>query len=757
MQIKTNSALSIFGILLLPACRGGAGVPAYVGGPVCSECHAAQAAAWTGSHHDLAMQEASEESVLGDFTGTTFSYFGKPSSFYEEDGEFFVRTVGPDGNPHDYRISHTFGVTPLQQYLIEFPNGRRQALSIAWDSRPRGNGGQRWFHLYPDEEITSDDPLHWTGPNQNWNSICAECHSTNVQKNFDFQTGQYNTTWSEIDVSCEACHGPGSEHVRWARRGAGSDRPNGLTVDLGDRTESVWAFDAGQSNARQSTPRTTHAQIETCAQCHARRGTLQDDHTPGDAFLNSHRPALLEQGLYHPDGQILDEVYVYGSFLQSKMFGAGVTCSDCHDPHSARVYDRGNALCARCHLPSTYDVPAHHFHETESPGARCVECHMPEANYMVIDPRRDHSLRVPRPDLSVSIGTPNACTQCHTDRSPEWASRAVNGWYGSDREPHYGEALQLGRLRVPAADTALARLVGDNRLPDIVRATALGLLGNYASGISIGVIRSALIDSAPLVRFAAVRSTEIMEPNDRYTAAYALLRDSVRLVRDEAARVLASVPSNLMPQQQRTVLDSAVSSYIDAQLTNADRPEAHINIGLVHFARERFDQAEQAFARAIRVDSSFVAAYVDLAELRRVQGRDTDGEVVLDRALALAPDNGTVHHALGLLYVRQRRMREALHALRRATELAPDDARFAYVYGVALHSESRVDEAVAVLEEASTRHPYDLDLLGTLVTINRDRGDFGSAIRHAERLASLVPGNRNFQNLLDQLRTQAGR
>ena len=405
MERRANSALPILGILLLPACRGGSEVPAYVGVTVCSECHTTEVAAWTGSHHDLAMQEASEETVLGDFTGTTFSYFGATSSFHEEDGEFFVRAAGPDGQPHDYRISHTFGVTPLQQYLIEFPNGRRQALSIAWDARPPENGGQRWFHLYPNEEITPDDPLHWTGPNQTWNYMCAECHSTNLRKNFDLRANQYNTTWSEIDVSCGACHGPGSEHVRWARRDAASDRPNGLPVALGDPPESAWVFDEGQSNARRTIPRTTRSQIETCAQCHARRGTLKDDHTPGDAFLDSHRLALLEEGLYHPDGQILDEVYVHGSFLQSKMYGAGVTCSDCHDPHSARVYDRGNALCARCHLPSTYDVPAHHFHEPQSPGARCVECHMPETNYMVIDPRRDHSLRVPRPDVSVAIGT----------------------------------------------------------------------------------------------------------------------------------------------------------------------------------------------------------------------------------------------------------------------------------------------------------------------------------------------------------------
>jgi Flp pilus assembly protein TadD len=212
-----------------------------------------------------------------------------------------------------------------------------------------------------------------------------------------------------------------------------------------------------------------------------------------------------------------------------------------------------------------------------------------------------------------------------------------------------------------------------------------------------------------------------------------------------------------MPQRQRNVLDSAISSYIDAQLTNADRPEAHVNIGLVHFAREHFDQAEQAFAQAIGVDSFFVPAYVNLAELRRVQGRDTDGEAILNSALVFAPDIGTIHHALGLLYVRQRRMPEALDALRRAAELAPDDARFAYVYGVALHSEGRVDEAVAVLDGASTKHPYDLELLGTLVAINRDRGNFAAAIRHAERLSNLVPGNRNFRILLDQLRTQTGR
>ena len=400
------------------------GPASYVGGEVCSGCHAVQARSWKGSHHALAMQPATAATVLGDFAGTQLEHFGVTTTFFRDGEKFMVRADGPDGALHEYPIAYTFGVYPLQQYLIAMPGGRLQALGIAWDSRPKDQGGQRWFHLYPDQQLKPGDPLHWTGRDQTWNYQCADCHSTNLQKNYDLAANTYATSWTDVDVSCEACHGPGSPHVVWAKAHAeGGSYPSGtddirkgLTNWLTPTDNGHWDMNPDTGIARR-TEKLASAELDTCAACHSRRKVIAKNPMPGEPYLDAYLPALLEPGLYHADGQIDGEVYEYGSFLQSRMHQAGVTCSDCHDPHSAKPRAEGNALCGQCHMPEKFDVAEHHHHQPGSTGAQCVNCHMPTKTYMVVDVRRDHSIRVPRPDLSVALGTPNACTQCHAQRS----------------------------------------------------------------------------------------------------------------------------------------------------------------------------------------------------------------------------------------------------------------------------------------------------------------------------------------------------
>jgi hypothetical protein len=277
--------------------------------------------------------------VLGDFNNARFTYGGVTSTFFTRAGKFYVHTDGPDGKLHDYEIRYTFGIAPLQQYLIPFPDGRLQALNVCWDTRPREQGGQRWFHLYPNEIVDFQDALHWTGPYQNWNYMCSECHSTNVRKNYDPDTDRFATTWSEIDVSCEACHGPGSQHVEWARdKQAGrvrDDPKQGLVVDLAARGGS-WVFEGSAPIAHLSGPRDTRPQV-ICARCHARRTQMGEDYDYTQPLGQTHMLALLTPALYHADGQILDEVFEYGSFLQSRMHERGVVCTDCHDPHSGQL------------------------------------------------------------------------------------------------------------------------------------------------------------------------------------------------------------------------------------------------------------------------------------------------------------------------------------------------------------------------------------------------------------------------------------
>ena len=381
----------------------------FVGGTICATCHAAETARWEGSHHAQAMQVATPATVLGDFADKKLDHFGVVTTFSRAGEKFMVHTDGPDGSLHDYAIAYTFGVYPLQQYLIAMPGGRLQALGIAWDRRPKEQGGQRWFHLYPDQKLPAGDRLHWTGRDQTWNYMCADCHSTNLNKGYDLTTNTYDTSWSDMSVSCEACHGPGSRHVAWAQMhaaaspnapGLSSTDREGLTNWLKATDQGHWEMNPETGIARRTEPLAS-AEVDACAACHSRRRVIAKDALPSTPLLDSYAPADLEPGLYHADGQIDGEVFEYGSFVQSRMFHAGVTCSDCHEPHGLALRAEGNALCGQCHMPAKFDTAEHHHHEPDSVGAKCVNCHMPTKTYMMVDRRRDHSLRVPRPDLSV--------------------------------------------------------------------------------------------------------------------------------------------------------------------------------------------------------------------------------------------------------------------------------------------------------------------------------------------------------------------
>jgi predicted CXXCH cytochrome family protein len=558
----------------------------YVGAAACAGCHAAQFDAWKGSHHAMAMQPATAATVLGDFSGARLDHFGVTTTFFRDRDKVMVRTDGPDGALHGYPIAYTFGVDPLQQYLIAFPGGRLQALGIAWDSRPKEQGGRRWFHLYPGQKLKPGDPLHWTGRDQTWNYQCADCHPTVLKKNFDLAANRYATNWTDLDVACEACHGPGSRHVAWAKahaeRGAypsGIDASRmGLTNWLKPTDTGHWEINPETEIARRS-EKLVSTELETCAACHSRRKVIAENPMPGAPYLDAYLPALLEPGLDHADGQIDGEVYEYGSFLQSRMHAAGVTCSDCHDPHSAKPRADGNALCARCHLPEEFAVAEHHHHQPGSAGAQCVNCHMPAKNYMVVDARRDHGIRVPRPDLSVALGTPNACGQCHADRPAAWAAATVAGWYPGGRQtiPHYGMALHAGRVGAEDAERQLDRLIRDQSQPAIARASDLPLLMPYASPASEPAIEAAIADPNPLVRAAVPRALPGPLPPRFVRLAAPLLSDPVRSVRIEAARALAGTDLLALTAEQQTAFVAATAELVAGEMVNADRPEAHLS------------------------------------------------------------------------------------------------------------------------------------------------------------------------------------
>lgn len=694
----------------------------YVGAATCAGCHQGEYDHWQGSHHDLAMQEASESTVLGNFDNATFDYFDSESVFYREDEKFMVRTEGSDGTLQDYEIAYTFGVEPLQQYLIPIGDGKLQALSIVWDARPEAKGGQRWYHLYPDEEITADDELHWTGLNLNWNFMCADCHSTNLEKNYSFSRDSYDTTWSEIDVACEACHGAGSNHVELAQHDALDEDNSGFALAFDELEGVVWEIDAEAGNARRSEAKESDIEINVCGRCHARRATAHPGADPEDELLDYYNVSLLEDGLYHADGQINDEVYVYGSFLQSRMYQEGVTCSNCHEPHSLELRAEGNALCGQCHLSEKYDNPEHHLHPADSVGTQCVNCHMPDETYMGVDDRRDHSFRIPRPDISMDLGTPNACNDCHQDESAEWAAGVLEEHLGPNERTHYAYALFAGRLGLPQGEALLTGLFLDEEQPSIVRATAASLLTQYFSQQTANILQIAAQETDPLIGLGLAGALNNIPEQYRNVFAIPLLYDASRVTRGLAARSMPALPDQQLPAEAAERFNQAITEYQLSEEFNADRPESLNNLAGLYSAMGQNQQAERYFQAAIERASWYTPAYVNLADHYRRLGQEDAGMDVLEQALETVRDTAPVNHALGLALVRNGQTGEAMEYLRAAAESPMTTDRYQYVYAIGLNSLGNWEQALEVLEVARQQFPGNMEILSAMISINRENG-----------------------------------
>ncbi len=719
----------------------------YVGSAICAGCHVDAARAWTGSHHDLAMQTPDPDTVLGDFDNARFVHFDSVTEFRRDDERYIVRTEGPDGQRRDYEVAYVFGVYPLQQYLLPLDGGRLQALSVAWDSRPAAEGGQRWFHLYADEPIAHDDPLHWTGPYQNWNTRCAECHSTDLHKAYDAGTDSFVTTYAEEDVGCEACHGPGGRHSELMLAGRGGDIPlAGLTVDLAARGE--WVFGDDSPIARRASSPPAQTQIDTCGRCHARRTTL-GAYEHDRPLADTHRLALLGTPLYHHDGQILDEVYVYGSFVQSRMYQAGVVCSNCHEPHSNGLRAPGNGVCAQCHRPDVFDTEEHHHHEAESSAAQCVNCHMPARTYMGVDDRRDHSMRVPRPDISAMTGTPNACNDCHSEESATWAVQKLRGWGVNFRDSgsHPAVAMAMAERGDARAREPLLDLARDAAAAPIWRATALERAAGLGSAEALDLAANLLRSPDPLLRVSAVRALEGMPLSQRYAKLAPLMNDPVAGVRLEVAAQLAGVPLDRVDEGSREALLGLFDEYRRVHREHADMPSMNLEVGLFHLARNDLPAAENAYRRALDLNPQLLPARLNLADLLRAGGRDSEARDQLETALRVNPESGDAMHALGLLEIRSGNRESALTWLGRAAELGGASPRHRYVFAIAQHDSGDLDGALQTLRGLHRDLPAHEEGLLALVNYSLEGGDDAAARRYVDKLLELAPDNPAYRGL----------
>ncbi|HWS00500.1 MAG TPA: multiheme c-type cytochrome [Prolixibacteraceae bacterium] len=725
----------------------------FTGGKACIECHQKEFRLWKGSDHDKAMSVATDSTVLGNFSDAVFSSGGINTKFYRRDGLFYVFTRGAGGEMKEHQVTHTFGVRPLQQYLIPFENGKYQCLPIAWNSEKK-----EWFDMasmvYNPDDIKPDNWLYWTNQAQNWNGMCAECHSTNLQKNYDLQTKSYNTTWSDINVNCEACHGPGSEHINWSRLPEMS-RPQDVNAGLVMKTSKV--------SSRQY--------VESCAPCHARRGSLGPNEHKHQDFLDYADPQLITEPIYYIDGQFRDEDYEYGSFTQSKMYMKDVRCGDCHDPHSLKRKFEGNALCTQCHQADDYDTRNHHMHKSKGEagnafynkrgekmevgsGTLCRDCHMPGRYYMGIDRRYDHSMRIPRPDLTLKLGTPNACNNCHDDKTAEWSVQNVNKWYGESRKSHYGTILNEGAKQQAGADEGLLKIINSNLYPEIIRATAIGYLSFYQSAKALETVRRTLNDPDPLLRHTAVLNFTPPDSASLFQFLAPLLNDPVKLVRTEAANRLSSFRRNQFNDIQYRLFTKALEEYRKSQEYVADFPTARYNLGNFYSRNHDMLRAEENYKEAITIDNLFYPAKTNLAMIYYQQGKADLAEKMFRDLVANHPEVSEGYYYLALLYGEQQKLTEAISTLESGISKGAGNTRMLYNLGLLYQMTNQNGKCESTFLKGEAGEPDNFDLLYAIFVFYAKQDNRAKATLYLEKLRNYYPDNQQVKEIYNNFQRQ---
>lgn len=700
----------------------------FVGGESCQTCHSKEMNDWMDSHHDYAMKAADSSSVRGDFDNATFTQEDGTYRFFRDGERYMVEAPDSSGKQQTYEITHTFGWAPLQQYLVDFGRGKLQALTVAWDTEK-----EQWFSMHSGEKIEPGDWLHWTGGAMNWNTMCADCHSTQLEENYDPVNDAFNTTWTSINVSCESCHGPGKDHVEFMR--------------------SEEADDASDVRIREDLELTENSsqqmQIETCARCHSLREKLVDEFNHDEKYLDHFNPNLPHPEMYFADGQILGEVYVYGSFLQSKMFEEGIKCNDCHDPHSlelkANVTD--NTLCMQCHEPK-YDTEEHHFHEPNTQASQCIDCHMPGRYYMEVDFRRDHSFRVPRPDLSAEFGTPNACNSCHENQSAEWAAEAVEKWYGRERPDHFSETLLKADSMGVEAIPQLKDLIADTSEPAIARATAVWYLGQFSAEQSLEIFKKAINDESPLVRKSVARAAGALSQNQKKSILTDLLDDSVRAVRISAAEGLAEFSvADIVPGLKQS-FKAAIAEYEEYLDVNQYFPSGLMNRGQYFEKQGERQKAIETYKLVLDKDPEFNPARLNLAYLYNQQGKNDRAHQLLEEVIDSEPQYGPAYYSLALLTAEQSSIQDAVQYFNRAAELMPEHARVRYNLAISYQNLDRPDDAEEMYLEAIKLDPDNPDFRYGICTLYIQQKEYEKALSHAEKLVKLAPGHQQYQRIL---------
>lgn len=631
----------------------------YAGSQSCKECHASIFSEWKTSDHFKAMQIPTEQSVLGNFNNAVYSADGITSRFFKKNGKFFINTQGNDGKYADFEVVYTFGHYPLQQYLIAFDKGKLQVTRQSWDSRTN-----KWFHQYKEQKIPHDDWLHWTGNSQNWNLMCAYCHSVNVQKNYNPHTDSYQTTFNEISVGCESCHGQGKRHNAVMKS---TEYQKGLAKELFIKT--------GKESSQTQ-------ELNTCFPCHARRGEVTQHHFSSEEIMDNFIPELPVTPNYFADGQALEEVYKFASFLQSKMYHAGVKCSNCHNPHSGKLKLPADKLCLQCHSPS-YATSSHTFHKENTAGSDCRSCHMPTRTYMGNDVRHDHNFAVPRPDLSEKYGVPNACNQCHSDKSAKWAKNAVEKWYGKERKPHFAEDLILGSKQNEKSFSHLKKLLIQKQTPQIIKASAVHYLGGIYTTESFELIKNQLKSSDAQTRYQAIMALMNFSIENYVSEIIPVLNDKVRAVRMVTANLLLT-QLGIEEAQKISGFNKALKEFEEFILSQSDFAVGSASAGDFYAKLGDNSKAILFYSRALKRDKTLNYVRLNLATIYNQNNDNQKALAILNDAQKLEPKNAQIQYFLGLLHSELSNYEQAKKAFDNALKLGMNDQRLLRNYQLLL-------------------------------------------------------------------------
>ncbi|WP_242157649.1 tetratricopeptide repeat protein [Aestuariivivens sediminis] len=698
----------------------------FLGDQVCQSCHSQEFEDWKDSHHDKAMAIASDSTVLGDFSSVTFRSQGVTSHFFTRGNAYYVNTEGPDGNNHDYKIEYTFGIEPLQQYIVKFPNGRYQCLRTAWDTKKN-----KWFDLYPDFKIIHSEWLHWSRGGLNWNNMCSDCHSTNVRKNFKEETQSYNTQYALINVSCEACHGPGKTHVERAEN-LGSDYKvtNDLKMVPGTNSKLL---------------------VDQCARCHMRREQISEFYNFEGTLLDHYFPQLIVENIYYPDGQILDEDYVYGSFIQSKMYHNEVTCTNCHNPHSLKLKFVGNALCTQCHVPENYDTVNHHFHPMNTESSACINCHMTGKFYMGNDFRRDHSFRIPRPDQSLKYDTPNACTKCHDNKDDQWAWDNYLRLYGEPKNKHFSDLLIPGLRVEPDGYNHLLELAKDTVYPDMARASAVRGMVNYSGPQVVDDMLRFLKDESPLVKGATLDALGEINTSDYVNYFLPLLNDEKRAVRVKAFFALAPLDVSLVPEHYKQVYNDVKKEFETSLKVTADFVGGKVKEADYFLKKGDLDRAIKGYEDALNIDNTNNIVRTNLANLYYRNNNFESAEEAFITIIEQEPEYGQTYYSYGLLLAELNRVKDAIVQMELAIKFMPDNVRPYYNLSLLYDKADDLKKAESIAVQGLKKAPQNESMLYILAYIYSKGNQLEKAKNIARRLVDLYPNNPDYRTFYNQL------